>query len=90
MFQVADFKVAEFYLLDLERTIGFNRPFFWKGNKHGYTSSLKTAGIFSKAKAEMIVRNDFDQMTVMISQDKLYKILGMDMNPHEGTINIHS
>ena len=83
-------RVADFYLLDLERTLGFGRPFFWKGNKHGYTSNWKTAGLFSKAKAEIIVANDFDKLTVMISRDRLIKILGKDEETNEGTINIQS
>jgi hypothetical protein len=84
------FKVADFYLLDLERTIGYNKPFYWKTNKHGYTSNLKTAGLFSKEKAEMIVANDFNKTTVMISRDNVYKFLGRDRETHENKTNIHS
>jgi hypothetical protein len=84
------FRVADFYLLDLERTIGFNKPFYWKGNKRGYTSSIRYAGIFSEEKAEMIVASDLDKRTVMISRDMVYKFLGKEKENHEGNININT
>ena len=80
--------MTKFYLLDLERTLGYHRPFFWKGNKHGYTSSLENAGLFSKEHAEMIVRNDIDKTTVMVPKELVIKFLGRDLNKDESTINI--
>jgi len=80
--------VSDFYLLDLERTIGYSRPFFWNGNRHGYTTSIEQAGLFSKGLAEKIVESDHSKTTVMISVEQVTKILGKDMKPHEGTINI--
>jgi hypothetical protein len=71
-------KVVKYYLLDLERTIGFNRPFFWKPNKRGYTGSLKLAGLFSKGMAEKIVADDFNKTTILISQSWIHKILGKE------------
>jgi hypothetical protein len=76
--------MSDFYLLDIERTIAFNRPFFWKGNKHGYTPDLKFAGLFHKHVAEMIVEHDLDNKTVMISQELIFQILGGEMKFHEG------
>jgi hypothetical protein len=77
--------MAEYYLIDLERTIGYNKPYFWKGNRHGYTSHIEHAGIFPEAKAKEIVETDRDKRTVMISTSHVFKILGMEMKPHEGT-----
>lgn len=77
----------DFYLLDLERTIGNGRPYYWNGNRHGYTTSLEHAGLFSKWIAEQICEGDYDKRTVMISTEQVSKILGKDMKPHEG-INI--
>jgi hypothetical protein len=77
--------MAEFYLLDLERTLMYSKPYFWKGNKHGYTTFLEQAGIFPEAIAETIVENDRDKTTVKVSTKKVFKILGKDLKPHEGT-----
>jgi hypothetical protein len=76
-----------FYLMDLERTIANNVPYFWNGNKHGYTSSLKHAGLFTKEIAEQIVADDFDKRTIMISEEQIFKILGKDLKSHEGIFN---
>lgn len=76
-----------FYLLDLERTIAHSMPYYWKGNRHGYTSSLEHAGLFSKDFAEKLVKQDIDKTTVMIDQEKVFKILGKDMKQHEGSTN---
>jgi hypothetical protein len=77
-----------YYLLDLERTIGYSRPFFWKRTKFGYTSKLEQAGLFSKEIAEQIVDHDHDRTTVMISKEQVIKILGKDMEHNENIINI--
>lgn len=83
------FEVADFYLLDLERTIALNQPYFWKGNKHGYTNSIKDAGLFSRDIAEKIVDHDqVDRTTVMISWHQVCRILGKDIKPNEGTVKI--
>jgi hypothetical protein len=76
--------MSDFYLLDIERTIAFNRPFYWKGNRCGYTPELEFAGLFHKQVAETIVKNDLDNKTVMISQDMIFQILGGEMKRHEG------
>lgn len=77
-----------YYLLDLERTLGFGRLFFWKKNKHGYTSSLENAGVYSRAVAIDIVRKDLDHSTIMIARKRVVKILGKDLTPDAGTITI--
>ena len=68
--------VDEFYLLDLERTIGIGRPFFWKRTKHGYTDSLQLAGIFSRKEAEKIAELDFDKTTILIDKTIVHRIFG--------------
>jgi hypothetical protein len=78
--------MAEYYLIDLERTIGYSKPYFWKGNRHGYTSHIEQAGIFPEAKANEICEKDRDHTTIKISTSKVFKILGKDMKPHEGTV----
>jgi hypothetical protein len=77
--------MAEYYLIDLERTIGYNKPYYWKGNRHGYTSHIEQAGIFPEHMADEIVKNDQDNTTVKISTKNVFKILGMDLKQHEGT-----
>ena len=74
-----------YYLMDLERTIANRMPYDWKGNRHGYTSSLEHAGLFSRDFAEKLVKQDFDKRTIMISQQQVFKILGKDMKQHEGS-----
>lgn len=75
---------AAYYLLDLERTIAHGRPYFWKGNKHGYTDAIQFAGRFPKDFAEKIVKQDFYKHTVMIPETLITKILGIDLKQHEG------
>jgi hypothetical protein len=77
--------MAEFYLLDLERTLGYSKPYFWKGTKHGYTTHIEQAGIFPEAIANKIVESDRDNTTVKVSTSKVFKILGKDLKSHEGT-----
>jgi hypothetical protein len=70
-------KVAdEFYLLDLERTIGMGRPFFWKRSRHGYTDILQMAGIFSRKEAEKIAQLDLDNTTILIDKTIVQRIFG--------------
>jgi len=69
----------EFYLLDLERTIGMGRPFFWKRSKHGYTDALQVAGIFSRKEAEKIAQLDFDKTTILIDKTIVHRIFGKDL-----------
>lgn len=64
-----------YYLLDLERTIIFEKPFYWRANKHGYTCYIDEAGLFSFEIANEIVLNDLDNRTVMIDEKVVEKIL---------------
>ena len=74
----------EFYLLDLERTIGMGRPFFWKKNRYGYTDLLHIAGIFSRKEAEKIAQLDLDKLTILIDRTIVQRIFGKDIK-HEQT-----
>lgn len=69
----------EFYLLDLERTIGMGKPFFWKRSKHGYTHILQMAGIFSRKEAEKIAQSDLDKLTILIDKKIVQRIFGKDL-----------
>jgi len=71
--------VEEFYLLDLERTIGMERPFFWKRNRHGYTDTLQMAGIFSRKEAEKIAQLDLDNTTILINKTIVQRIFGKEL-----------
>ena len=83
------FKMSDrFYLLDLERSLDYGRLFFWKSHKRGYTSALDQAGLYSKEMAIAIVKSDIDLSTIMISQSRVYRILGKELKPDAGTINI--
>lgn len=64
-----------YYLLDLERTIGIGRTFYWKPNLHGYTTILDDAGLFTESQAKKIIDLDFDKRTVMIHEDVVKRIL---------------
>jgi hypothetical protein len=64
-----------YVLIDLERTIGTGRTHYWKRNKHGYTTEPREAGRFSRTEAVVIVDDDFDQRTTVVSEDVVNKIL---------------
>jgi hypothetical protein len=65
----------EFYLIDLERTIGSGMVHYWKANRHGYTRNIAEAGKFDEPVAKRIVDEDFDKRTVMVSESVVEKIL---------------
>lgn len=75
---------VDYYLLDLERTIAFGKPYYWKGNRHGYTDQIEHAGLFAASFAIKLVKQDMDQRTVMISEKTIARILGKDLKQHEG------
>jgi hypothetical protein len=77
--------VVNYYLMDLERTIANSKPFFWKGNRHGYTDLLQHAGLFSESFATKLVKQDLDQRTVMINEKTVEGILGKDLKQHAGS-----
>jgi hypothetical protein len=62
-------------LIDLERTMGSGRTHYWKRSKHGYTTDLREAGAFSDREAADIVTSDRDNMTVMVGESVVKKIL---------------
>lgn len=64
-----------YYLIDLERTIGIGRTFYWKANKHGYTTLLTEAGLYSETAADEIVKEDHDKRTVKVHRDTVAGIL---------------
>jgi hypothetical protein len=76
----------EYYLLDLERTLGIGKPYFWKRTKFGYTDQIQFAGLFSKVEAQLVVQKDLDNKTVMIHH-KLVEdtMLLSDMKANEAT-----
>lgn len=67
-----------YYILDLERSLPTGRMFFWKGNKYGYTTQIKEAGIFPAEKAKEIAAADKDQRTVLIPVHAAIQILNLD------------
>ena len=67
--------LQRYYLMDLERTMTFDEPYFWKQNKHGYTNIITIAGQFNEIEATKIVRNDRDEKTVKIRVEVIDKIL---------------
>ena len=64
----------EYFLLNVEKTIGHGIPIYWKKNRLAYTADLKEAGLFPKDIAEMMVDSDVNKWTVKISQQQLEKI----------------
>lgn len=73
-----------YFLMDLERTLSSNVPYFWLGNKHGYTYRITEAGLFPKHLAKEIVKNDLDNKTVMISVKLVEETKMLDLSQHEG------
>lgn len=61
--------------MDLERTIGSGRTYYWKAHKRGYTTDLNEAGLYSEITANEIVESDFDNRTIMISEKVVEKIV---------------
>ena len=75
--------MADYFLLDLERTIQSGVPAYWKGNKHGYTYNIQFAGIFSEEIANEIVRHDLDKATVKVPVRLVIEVLGKDLKANE-------
>jgi hypothetical protein len=75
--------MADYFLLDLERTIQSGVPAYWKGNKHGYTYNIQFAGIFSEEIANEIVRHDLDNATVKVPVRLVIEVLGKDLKANE-------
>jgi hypothetical protein len=63
--------MERFYLLDLERTVLYDRLYFWKQNKRGYTNHIEDAGLFFKEIAAKICEADLDNGTIMIPEKGL-------------------
>jgi hypothetical protein len=70
------------YLLDLERTIATGKAFYWKGNKHGYTSDIRQAGKWKKEFCESIIERDFYKDTILITEETVERILGKETLQH--------
>lgn len=57
-----------FYLIDLERTIGIGRTFYWKAHGRGYTTLIEEAGLYPEAAAKEQVESDIDHRTIMVAE----------------------
>lgn len=79
--------MAHCYLLDLERTIALGKAYYWKGNKHGYTSNIRQAGKWKKEFCESIIERDLYKDTILITEETLERILGKDALKREGIKN---
>jgi hypothetical protein len=75
--------MADYFLLDLTRTIQSGVPAYWKGNKHGYTYNIQFAGIFSEEIANEIVKHDLDNGTVKVPVRLVIEVLGKDLKANE-------
>lgn len=73
-----------YFLMDLERTLSSNVPYFWLGNRHGYTYRITEAGLFQEHFAREIVKNDLDNKTIMISVKLVEETKMLDLSQHEG------
>ena len=63
-----------YFLIDLERSLGMGRTFYWKASRRGYTTDITEAGVFSATEANKIVKSDYDNQTIMIHIDMIDKI----------------
>lgn len=68
-----------YYLIDLERTLSREIPYFWLKNKHGYTTKIEDAGLFAKEAAEQIVKSDINNLTFMIHINIVAEILQLEV-----------
>lgn len=68
----------EYYLIDLERSIGGGRVYYWKAHKRGYTTDLNEAGLYSDLTAGEIVDGDFDRLTVKVEKKKAEDLAGIN------------
>lgn len=67
--------MEKYYLLDLERTIGFGVPTYWKKGANGYTRNISEAGLYSEDSANDHVSNDRGKTTISISQVTIKELL---------------
>ena len=58
--------IGNFYLIDLERSLATGKRIYWRGNLHGYTDTVKEAGIFSESTAIKKCECDLNRKTVML------------------------
>lgn len=65
----------EYYLVDLERTVIYMKPYFWKRGNHGYTTDHEEAQTFTKRKATLIAKSDVNKRTIPISAEAVRMIL---------------
>jgi hypothetical protein len=73
--------MENYYLIDLERTIGSGRTHYWKANRHGYTMDLNEAGLFDEPVAKRICDEDFDKRTIMVSEKVVDRIVPNMVHP---------
>lgn len=66
----------DYYLIDLERSVGSGVIHYWKPFKQGYTTSLEDAGQYSGSVAKEIEKGDLDKFTVAVSKVVIDNILG--------------
>ena len=76
--------MAEGYLMDLERTILNNRPYYWKSSRHGYTADIRQAGKWKIEVCQKIVERDINKDTILITEETIERILGKDALQLEG------
>ena len=65
-----------YYLIDLERSITSKVTTYWKGNRHGYTTEISEAGLFSEGISQHEVGRDFDKRTIRVAKstvDNMYR-----------------
>jgi hypothetical protein len=68
--------LERYYLLDLERTVRFSEPYYWRKDRYnGYTTLLGEAGQYSVIVADEIVSSDYDERTIKIKVKVIDKIL---------------
>ena len=63
-----------YYLMDLERTVGTGVTHYWKSNRFGYTTDIKDAGLYNEAEATEIVKEDIEKRTMMIEEKVIENI----------------
>ena len=78
--------MATCYLMDLERTLAYGKPYFWKSSRYGYTDDIKRAGRWQREICDEIVKRDIHKETIIITEELIEKVLGKDIVQHEESI----
>lgn len=65
----------EYCLIDMERTLCYNKLYFWKKNKRGYTTEIMEIGLYTLNEVTEILSNDVEGNTVVYPARNITEIM---------------